>query len=599
MSQMPRKILAALGATVVALCASVALASPALAEPVTYGAYTFDSDDSLTGVVTLEDGTITVQSSDADITVTSAGPSDTEVTAIRVGGPDEAAYTGEITFSGIAQGTVDLYLDGAIATFEDCAFTGTPGHAAVTADNAPSITISGTCSFTGGAAPSASASGGYGIVASDDCTILVSDPGTQVSVQGGAGFDEGGACTAGGFGIYAPEGTLKMTTGTLNVNAGATDTSAVPVGELPVALTVGSFDLSNASGENGNGPEITAKGWPMENAKPLPVSGFDAGDPSEGSLYPWVLEVSESISGENPWIADYAGSGNVEPIVRGGWQYFHIAPQTVTGVKAIPYYMQDEFSGIVGGPFLAEINPLPNTPSNVSYTIGLVPVFQGLDELVDRPIIGAILNDTAISPEGIIERDADDGTYSVVPDVQASDDEVTVSGTASLPETFTKLFPELSASISTPIDVVRAKGVYRLYNAANGTHLYTTDPNEVVVDVRAGWNFEGPYWLSPADPSADDVVIKRLYNPNNGDHYFIESTNEGGIAFLKSLGWQEDSSAADIVSLSSENPVGWPVRTLFNPHSTIDTHLYTPLESEVAARLADNWQLDDTIIYCY
>lgn len=58
------------------------------------------------------------------------------------------------------------------------------------------------------------------------------------------------------------------------------------------------------------------------------------------------------------------------------------------------------------------------------------------------------------------------------------------------------------------------RGVYRVYDAANARHHWTSDAAEAQKLVDAGWTYEGVAWKSTASGSK----VYRAYNPKTGDH---------------------------------------------------------------------------------
>lgn len=65
--------------------------------------------------------------------------------------------------------------------------------------------------------------------------------------------------------------------------------------------------------------------------------------------------------------------------------------------------------------------------------------------------------------------------------------------------------------------------IYRLYNAENGEHLYTSDENEKeVLYGQYGWGYEGVAWYAPLDGNP----VYRLYNSQLCNHLYTTDLNE-------------------------------------------------------------------------
>ncbi len=591
-----KKLGAALAVAALAVCASLAIATPAFAaDPATYGNLTFTSDDTLDGVTYDDNGQVVISGS-ANITVTQAeAPSDEAITSIVVGGEGDAAYTGSLSFSNVTLNPVAIQINGANVFFAGCTLTGSSSEATIVATGASTIAFSGTTTLTGGAGASGASptDGTAALRANGDATISVAG---TMTVNGGAGGNldaTQGTPTAGGAGIYAPTSTLSMESGSLTVKAGDTYTATAEntPAVLPVGLTVGAFDLSNGTGEAGEGPEVTAVGWPMATSKPLPVDGLDAGSADDETFYPWVLQASKSPDGSNAFLADFAGSGEAGPIEREGWRWFNIAPHEVTGLSIVAVSNWDEAWDYI----YHEVNPWEGDADTTNYTLGLAPVFADLGDMtVQGWIEGATVPNPTVTPEDAIEW-LDMGDYFTIP-TDFTGESITFSGTATLPTTFTELYPGISTSVSTTIPVTSTKAIYRLYNKWNGDHLYTTDPAEVDSTIEAGWDYENVSWVQPAVLGEGDTTIVRLWNPYNGGHYYVQETDEHQLSFLESLGWRRDSEAANLISLPKESD-NFPVYTLFNPYAETGTHLYTPSYDEVMFLKGLGWEENPTIIY--
>ena len=79
------------------------------------------------------------------------------------------------------------------------------------------------------------------------------------------------------------------------------------------------------------------------------------------------------------------------------------------------------------------------------------------------------------------------------------------------------------------------------------------------------------------------VPVNRLYNPNNGDHYWTMDRKE--YRELQRLGWRGEGDAWESAPASS----GVPIYQLYNPYETVNTHLWTSDTVEVSALVSIGW----------
>ena len=599
MGHTPHSILKKLG-TVLVACTLATLAVFAVATPAraadskTYGNLTFSSSESLEGIMSDAEGEVVVSGA-SDIVVTPAtAPDGVDITSLVIGGEGDDAYSGSITFNGVTLNPVAITINSANVEFNNCSLTGSDKAPTIVSLGASAIEFAGTNTLNGGAGKSGEnpTVGTAALRATGTTAISVSG---EMTVEGGAGGNPDatlGTPTTGGAGIYAPTATLSMESGKLTVKAGNTYTGN-PVNtpaDLPVGLTIGTFDLSNGTGEAGKGPEVTAIGWPTANSKPLPVDGFKAGSADDNTFYPWLLQVSGSLDGSDPYLIDFAGSGNTEPITREGWRWFNIAPHPVTGLDVSFIGRSDvATAGLVN-----VVNQVPGRSVAIPFTLGVSPTFNGVEDLIAFGWMeGASVSNPTAEPANAVQWSGADGSFTVAPSFTG--ESIEFSGTAVLPSSFTSLYPNLPTSLSTSVPVGNVKAVYRLYNPYNGCHLYSTTPNEVKTCADAGMTYEGPIWLQPATPIAGDSTIVRMYNPYSEDHFYVPESNEALIAELKGYGWKQDGEAANLISIPKAD--GVPVTMLFNRYTTRDTHLWTPNPSEVAFLSEAGWQDQGAYIY--
>ena len=98
-----------------------------------------------------------------------------------------------------------------------------------------------------------------------------------------------------------------------------------------------------------------------------------------------------------------------------------------------------------------------------------------------------------------------------------------------------------------------AGSVHRLYNPANGDHLYTTSFDEAEKACADGWDYEGIGWVSPAS----GTPVYRMLNPNDGTHAFGPEQERDGLI---KAGWKCEGIA--FYSGGSR-----PLYRMYNPNS--------------------------------
>ena len=128
----------------------------------------------------------------------------------------------------------------------------------------------------------------------------------------------------------------------------------------------------------------------------------------------------------------------------------------------------------------------------------------------------------------------------------------------------------------TSMDSV-TKAMYRLYNPNNGEHFYTSSVSEKNYLVKVGWNYEGIAWYAPKTGSP----VYRLYNPNAGDHHYTTSVSEKN--HLVNVGWNDEG-------------VAWysggstPLYRSYNPNAIAGAHHYTTSKGEINHLVSVGWK---------
>lgn len=161
--------------------------------------------------------------------------------------------------------------------------------------------------------------------------------------------------------------------------------------------------------------------------------------------------------------------------------------------------------------------------------------------------------------------------------------------------------------------------VVRLYNQWTGEHLFSTDQGEIKACEKAGWKNEGTFWkayshegdwqekftkdTAHADQQKWGTAVYRLYNANNGEHLYTTSHEEYNN--LKSIGWNGEGISFYSVNVKDDNsavksedgavnktPQG--VYRAFNKYVTVGTHNFGGYE-ENATMLANGWLPDNVV----
>lgn len=104
---------------------------------------------------------------------------------------------------------------------------------------------------------------------------------------------------------------------------------------------------------------------------------------------------------------------------------------------------------------------------------------------------------------------------------------------------------------AAPVSAASDKPVYRLYNANNGEHLYTTDANEKeVLYKQQNWGYEGIGWYT----ATSGTPVYRLYQPGLGNHLYTTDKNEVNTLCSK-YGWKKDNNGKPLFYSSGSTPI--------------------------------------------
>ncbi|MET1109128.1 CAP domain-containing protein [Enterococcus faecium] len=130
-----------------------------------------------------------------------------------------------------------------------------------------------------------------------------------------------------------------------------------------------------------------------------------------------------------------------------------------------------------------------------------------------------------------------------------------------------------SVALSTHADAASNVVMYRLYNPNNHEHFYTSSTKERDHLVKIHWgNYEGPAWNAPTNTGK---LVYRLYNKGLRDHHYTASWNE--VKWLtKSYGWTYEGPAWRSAPKNNH-----PIYRLFLKGVTSGSHHYTGSWKEV------------------
>lgn len=130
-----------------------------------------------------------------------------------------------------------------------------------------------------------------------------------------------------------------------------------------------------------------------------------------------------------------------------------------------------------------------------------------------------------------------------------------------------------SVALSTHVDAASNVVMYRLYNPNNHEHFYTSSTKERDHLVKIHWgNYEGPAWNAPTNTGK---LVYRLYNKGLRDHHYTASWDE--VKWLtKSYGWTYEGPAWRSAPKNNH-----PIYRLFLKGVTSGSHHYTGSWKEV------------------
>lgn len=147
------------------------------------------------------------------------------------------------------------------------------------------------------------------------------------------------------------------------------------------------------------------------------------------------------------------------------------------------------------------------------------------------------------------------------------------------PVTHTHNDPEQQRPVVPEAD---SGGVYRVYNPNNGEHYYTLERKMAQHLVDIGWTYEGIVFYTTRN-GATGKPVTVLYSKSNEDHIYTMDQHE--IKTAEKNQWKNQGTAF----LSYGNV---PVYCLYNPYSKTGQHFYTADPKEVMNCILAKWDFE-------
>lgn len=134
---------------------------------------------------------------------------------------------------------------------------------------------------------------------------------------------------------------------------------------------------------------------------------------------------------------------------------------------------------------------------------------------------------------------------------------------------------------------IQLDGMKRLYNPNSGEHFYTSNPAEVNKLVSVGWKYEGIGWQAP---ERSNTPVYRLYNSNAGDHHYTTDLTER-FSLIKA-GWKDEG-----IGWYSDDNKGIPLYRQYNPNAVSGSHNYTTSQEENNYLASIGWRKEGIAWY--
>lgn len=121
----------------------------------------------------------------------------------------------------------------------------------------------------------------------------------------------------------------------------------------------------------------------------------------------------------------------------------------------------------------------------------------------------------------------------------------------------------------------KTRAVYRLYNPNSGDHLYTTNVVEAKACQGAGMEYEGIAWIYP---ETGDGIYRLVHNGRH--HLALKDEHDKLVA----MGWKSEGLIA------RSGGEGRPIRRLYNPNG--GEHVFTTSDKEHDALTQAGWKCE-------
>lgn len=121
--------------------------------------------------------------------------------------------------------------------------------------------------------------------------------------------------------------------------------------------------------------------------------------------------------------------------------------------------------------------------------------------------------------------------------------------------------------------------IYRLYNPNNGEHFYTASYKELSDLQNIGWSYEGLLGYAKV---FSEIPVYRLYNPNVGEHFYTTDLKERESLMI--AGWIYEG-----VAFYASETSNVPIYRLYNKNARTGTHHFTWNLDEANALTKTGW----------
>ena len=127
--------------------------------------------------------------------------------------------------------------------------------------------------------------------------------------------------------------------------------------------------------------------------------------------------------------------------------------------------------------------------------------------------------------------------------------------------------------------------VYRLYNPNNGEHFFTKNANETVSLENSGWSYDGVAWFTPNS----GIPVYRLYDSSHGIHLYTSNVTEKNTLVI--AGWTNEGIAW--YSATS----GKSVYRLYKSVGGVGLHMLTSNTTEKNNLISAGWTYEGVSMY--